>query len=197
MKKESLQNPLSNSKEYAQQGNVLLGFVLGLALGLSIALLVAWAITRNPPQEKANLRAPDLPIRPKMNADGSSTESRDINAPLKSKSRDNDSEEKETPSELKTSPDKKAETKVENKAERTPIYWLQIGAYSAKADAETQKAKMALQGLQSYLSEHVTEDKKVWRVRVGPFESSQDMQNTKRRLEDAGISFTVIKANKS
>jgi cell division protein FtsN len=193
MKKESLQNLPSSGKGYGQHGNTLLGFVVGLALGLSIALLVAWAITRNPPQEKANVRAPDVPITPKLNSDGSSTESRDINAPLKSKIRDNDSEDKEAKSESKTTSDKKTETK----AESTSIYWLQIGAYSAKADAETQKANMALQGLQSNLSEHVAENKKVWRVRVGPFESSQDMQNTKRRLEDAGISFSVIKANKS
>lgn len=189
MKKDSLQNP-ATQKLHSQQGNTLLGFIAGLALGLSIALLVAWAITRNPPQEKANVRAPDVPIMPKINQDGSSSESRDINAPLKSKSKDSDAEDKDTKPSA-------ADKKTEAKAETTSIYWLQVGAYSAKSDAESQKASMALQGIQSNLSEHVSEDKKVWRVRIGPFDSNQDLQSTKRRLEDAGVPFSVIKANKS
>lgn len=189
MKKDSLQNSAAR-KVHLQQGNTLLGFIVGLALGLSIALLVAWAITRNAPQEKANVRAPDVPIMPKLNQDGTSTESRDINAPLKSKSRDSDAADKDAKSESKsTASDKKSET--------TSIYWLQVGAYSAKSDAESQKANMALQGIQSNLSEHVAEDKKVWRVRVGPFDTNQDLQSTKRRLEEAGVPFSVIKANKS
>lgn len=193
MKKDSLQNSAAR-KVHLQQGNTLLGFIVGLALGLSIALLVAWAITRNAPQEKANVRAPDVPIMPKVNQDGTSTESRDINAPLKSKSRDSDAEDKEAKSEPKsTTSDKKTDAK----AETTSIYWLQVGAYSAKSDAESQKANMALQGIQSNLSEHVSEDKKVWRVRIGPFDSNQELQPTKRRLEEAGVPFSVIKANKS
>lgn len=189
MKKESPQNTVTR-KNHSQQGNTLLGFIAGLALGLSIALLVAWAITRNPPQEKANVRAPDVPIMPKTNQDGSSTESRDINAPLKSKSKDSDIEDKEAKAETKSAA-------TEKKAETTSIYWLQVGAYSSKADAEAQKANMALQGIQSNLSEHVSEDKKVWRVRIGPYDTNQDLQSTKRRLEEAGVPFSVIKANKS
>jgi cell division protein FtsN len=189
MKKDSLQNSAAR-KVHLQQGNTLLGFIVGLALGLSIALLVAWAITRNAPQEKANVRAPDVPIMPKINQDGTSTESRDINAPLKSKSKDSDAEEKEAKSDPKS-------TTSEKKAEATTIYWLQVGAYSAKSDAESQKANMAMQGIQSNLSEHVSEDKKIWRVRIGPFDSNQELQPTKRRLEEAGVPFSVIKANKS
>lgn len=179
---------LATHQTSSQAGNTLLGFVLGLALGLIVALVVAWAITKNPPQEKTNTRAPDLPLVPKQ--DGTNGESRDVNAPLKSKSKDPESEDKKAE-------DKKADAPADSKSEAASVYWLQIGAYSTKADAEAQKAKMALQGIQTTISEHSADNKKVWRVRVGPFNSNQDSQPSKRLLEDAGIPFSVIKASKS
>jgi len=187
MKKTS---PLIKRIQFAgsnQSGNTLLGFVFGLALGLIVAVIVAWAITKNPPQEKTNVRGSDSPLTPKQ--DASNGESRDINAPLKNKVRDPETDEKKA--------DSTAEPKSETKAEAVTVYWLQIGAYSSKSEAEAQKAKMAMQGLQTIISEHTTDDKKVWRVRVGPFNSNQEAQPSRRLLEDAGVPFTVIKANKS
>ena len=161
-----------------QGGSTLLGFILGLSLGLVIALVVAWMINRNAPHEKLNTRMPDQAVIPKS---ADSTETRDINSPLKNKV--SKSEESEGPKETKEAP-------------TTVSYWVQIGAYSTKADAENQKATVAMQGVQAVISENNSEDKKLWRVRIGPFESSASTKDIKKKLDDANIGYTVIKVNK-
>ena len=174
------QSPRSNS-----HGNTLIGFIAGLIVGLVIALVVAWMITRNAPQEKQNVRPPDVAVIAKPNANGDNAEPRDINSPLKGKN--NKSEEADKPSSSE------APTK---KAEQTTSYWLQIGAYSNRGDAESQRAAVAMQGIQAVVSEHTVDEKKLWRVRIGPFATSQDVLPTKGKLEDANIAYSVIKVNK-
>ena len=53
-----------------------------------------------------------------------------------------------------------------------------------------------MQGLQARISEVKNEVSSIWRVRIGPFTSLQEMQSSKSRLDDAGVSYSVIKANK-
>lgn len=179
------QSPNRNS-----YGNTLLGFIAGLIVGLVIALGVAWMITRNPPQEKQNVRPPDLAVIVKPNANGENTEPRDINSPLKGKS--NKSEDAVEKTAAPEAPVKKTETTTSP----STSYWLQIGAYANRGDAEAQRANVAMQGIQAVVSEHTVDEKKLWRVRIGPFATSQDVLPTKGKLEDANIAYSVIKVNK-
>lgn len=172
-------NTDKKSTSLFQGGSTLLGFILGLSLGLVIALVVAWMINRNAPHEKLNARMPDQAVIPK--SVDNSTEPKDINSPLKSKV--SKSEESDTSKEAKEVP-----TSVS--------YWVQIGAYSTKSDAENQKATVAMQGVQAVVSDNNSEDKKLWRVRIGPFESSAGTKDIKKKLDDANIGYTVIKVNK-
>lgn len=172
-----------------QSGNTMLGFIAGLIVGLLIALVVAWGITRHAPSEKPNVRPPELSIQPKLGSDNESNEPRDINQPLKGKqSQPADASEATTVEPTK---------KVEPAPEPSNTFWLQVGAYGSKGDAENQKAALAMQGLQATISEYMKDDKKIWRVRVGPIEGNSELQKNKRRLDDAGISYSVIKVNKS
>lgn len=168
-------------------GNTLYGFIAGLIVGLAIALVVAYMINRNAPQEKQNVRAPDIAVVPKPNSNGDSTEPRDINSPLKGKNSKSEDADKADPA-VADAPAKKVE--------QAPSYWLQIGAYSNRGDAEAQRAAVAMQGIQAVVSEHTVEEKKLWRVRIGPFPTSQDTGPTKAKLDDAKIAYSVIKVNK-
>jgi cell division protein FtsN len=166
-------------------GNTLIAFIAGLIVGLAIALVVAWMITRNAPQEKQNVRPPEVAVVPKPNTNGENAEPRDINSPLKGKSNKSEDADKPASSEAPT-----------KQSEKTTSYWLQIGAYANRGDAESQKAAVAMQGIQAVISEHTVDEKKLWRVRIGPFATSQDVLPTKGKLEDASIAYSVIKVNK-
>lgn len=172
----------------SQHGNTMLGFIAGLIVGLLIALVVAWGITRHAPSEKPNVRPPEITVQPKVTPEGESIEPKDINQPLKGKSKTSESSDAVT-----TEPTKK----VESAPEVTNTYWLQVGAYSSKSEAENQKAALAMQGMQAIISEFLKDDKKIWRVRIGPIEDATELQKNKRRLDESGISYSVIKVNKS
>ena len=180
-----------------EPAKMLFGVVIGLIIGLGIALVVAYTIIRNPPVEKQNVRTPDIPIVPKIMPDGTIGESRDINSPLRLKGKNAEaadvSPSTDAPPVAQVPPPQVVDTK-----EVSPgvTYWLQVGAYTDKAAAETEKAGIAMQGLQARISEVKNEVSSIWRVRIGPFASLQEMQSSKSRLDDAGVSNSVIKANK-
>ncbi len=171
-----------------QRGNTMLGFIAGLIVGLLIALVVAWGITRHAPSEKPNVRPPDIAVQPKVSSGGAPIEPKDINQPLKGKTKTSEGSDAVSTESTK---------KVEPTPEVTNTYWLQVGAYGSKGEAENQKAALAMQGMQASISEFLKDDKKIWRVRIGPIDDSAELQKNKRRLEESGISYSVIKVNKS
>jgi len=84
---------------------------------------------------------------------------------------------------------------VASKAES--IYFLQVGAFNKRADADAQKANLAIQGIQSQLSELTSDGNTLWRVRVGPFNTVEDSNAVRDKLNGMSIKSTLIKSNKS
>jgi len=173
-----------------EHGNILLGMVIGLVLGLGIALGAAYFIQKNPPSEKLNIRTPEIPTAPKLNPDGTSAnEVRDPNSPIQSNKSKNTEKSSDNPTTSESNQSAPSEVK-------TYIYWIQAGAYVDKALAETQKGQLALQGVQAKVTEFKTDTQSTWRVRVGPYNELQDLSDDRTKLDNAGISYSVIKANK-
>ena len=56
----------------AQYGGTILGFILGLGAGLGIAFVIAFYLSKNTPQERPGVRAPNLPmtIKPSVPVEG-------------------------------------------------------------------------------------------------------------------------------
>lgn len=181
-----------------QNGNTFIGIVIGLILGLGIALAVAYVISKNSPEEKTNLRPPEIGLNPKLSSSVDAGQVPDVNQPLrKNKSSDTenvDSVAAVVKSNQDTSP--AIVPPVENSKTDT-IYWVQLGAYGDKSTAESEKASFALQGVQTKLIEGKNDGQTIWRLRLGPFNSESDVKTSKTALESIGISYTVIKANKS
>lgn len=73
-------------------------------------------------------------------------------------------------------------------------YLLQVGAFPSAADAETLKAKLALQGFVANVQSVNVGGQTYHRVRLGPFRSATDLESTKQRLSAAGISAIALKA---
>lgn len=74
-----------------------------------------------------------------------------------------------------------------------PVFYLQAGAFQKAVDADNLKAKLALMGLEAGVQEASLADKLVFRVRVGPYATAEEMNRARTELSQAGIQATVIK----
>ena len=75
-------------------------------------------------------------------------------------------------------------------------YFVQAGAYGRPEDAEQQRAKLAMLGLDSRLTEREQGGKMVYRVRVGPFDRREDAESTKEKLTDSGVDAALVAVQK-
>ena len=75
-------------------------------------------------------------------------------------------------------------------------YFVQAGAYSRSEDAEQQRAKLAMLGMDSRLTEREQGGKMVYRVRVGPFDRREDAESTKEKLAGSGVDAALVAVQK-
>ncbi len=75
-------------------------------------------------------------------------------------------------------------------------YIVQIGAYGNRGDAEAQRAKVALSGLEAHIDTRTVGDRTLYRVRVGPFPTADQADRAQRSLSDNGIGSAVVKTPK-
>jgi cell division protein FtsN len=185
-------------------GGTILGLVIGLAIGLSLALAVAFYISKTPPQERTGVKAPNLPlsIKPAVPADTEISEEEkpatqiDLNKPLQGKSPAVPSGSADPIADIaagKSAADAATSAKADAKAE--VVFFVQTGAFASQSEADAQKASLAMQGMQSQISEGLIDGKSVWRVRIGPFANVDDSGIVRSKLTGMGIKPAVIKVN--
>ena len=75
-------------------------------------------------------------------------------------------------------------------------YLLQVGAFPSPSDAETLKAKLAMQGFVANVSPVSVNGQTYNRVRLGPFHSATELEGAKQRLASAGINAIALKEGK-
>jgi cell division protein FtsN len=76
------------------------------------------------------------------------------------------------------------------------MYFVQAGAYSRSEDAEQQRAKLALLGVESRLTEREQGGRMVFRVRVGPFDRREDAESAKEKLGVSGVDSALVAVQK-
>lgn len=90
----------------------------------------------------------------------------------------------------------KPATKIET--ETGVNYLLQAGSFSNPADADQLRAKLALAGLEARIEKVAIEGKgEFHRVRLGPYASIQELDNTDSRLGKLGIKTIRLKLKKA
>ncbi len=75
-------------------------------------------------------------------------------------------------------------------------YFLQAGAFREQTDAESMRAKLALQGVEAKVSERQSENGVLYRVRVGPFTQLDAMNKVRGKLSDNGVDAAVVRIAK-
>jgi cell division protein FtsN len=72
-------------------------------------------------------------------------------------------------------------------------YVVQAGAFRTSADADAQKAKLAMLGLDAKVSERDQAGRAVYRVRLGPFTDKASAERMQAQLSKQGIDNTLVR----
>jgi cell division protein FtsN len=208
----------------SQFGNVIVGIIIGVVLGLAAALAVAVYVTkvpvpflnkgqgRTPEQDAAEIRKnrdwdPNAPLYGKNPARPA--------APGQPINPDNTQPAPPVatiPAPPAVAPDKSPPA-VSGRGSNDPlgefasakaaaagtdpfIYFVQAGAFRTPEDAETQRAKLSLMGLDAKVTEREQSGRQVFRVRVGPFEKKEDADKQKEKLESSGIESALVRVQR-
>jgi cell division protein FtsN len=78
------------------------------------------------------------------------------------------------------------------------VYYLQAGSFQKAADADNQKAKLALLGFEASVSSASLPDKGVYhRVRIGPYSKVEEVKRVRAGLKQNAIETSLIKVRES
>ena len=100
------------------------------------------------------------------------------------------------PAEAKMPEAKPADAKAAEPANADPfIYFVQAGAYRSNEEAQAQRAKTAMLGLDTKISERDQGGRSVYRVRVGPMDKAE-AERVRAKLEAAHIDSAMVRVQR-
>lgn len=76
------------------------------------------------------------------------------------------------------------------------IYFVQAGAYRTPEDAEAQRAKLAMLGMDAQITEREQSGRTVFRVRVGPFNQKALADVSREQLEVNGVEAALVRVQR-
>ncbi|MDB5945486.1 MAG: hypothetical protein JWQ33_512 [Ramlibacter sp.] len=76
------------------------------------------------------------------------------------------------------------------------LYFVQAGAFRTPEDAEAQRARLSLMGVEARVSEREQSGRQVFRVRVGPFDRKDDADRNKEKLEAGGVETALVRVQR-
>ena len=205
-----------------QTGGTIIGFIVGVIVGLGAALAVAVYVTKVPVPflNKSNGRAVDMDA-----AESKKNKDWDPNSPLYGKNPARPPapvaaasapaatapEARAAASAAKPAASKPEAAKAETKPGADPLrvdpvahvnngdpcdYYVQAGAFRTQADADAQRANLAMLGWQARVSEREQNGRQVFRVRVGPFTKRADAEHIKEKLDGAGVESALVRVQR-
>jgi cell division protein FtsN len=71
-----------------------------------------------------------------------------------------------------------------------------VGAFRTPEDAEQQRAKISLMGLEAKVTEREQSGRTVFRVRLGPFDKKEDAEKAKERLDGSGVETALVRVQR-
>lgn len=75
-------------------------------------------------------------------------------------------------------------------------YFVQAGAFKSASDADAQKAKLSMMGIESKVSERDQAGRTIYRVRSGPFDDKEQAEKIKARLDATGIDAALVRVQR-
>jgi len=187
----------STATRKGSSGGFLLGVFVGVIVGLAVALGVAFYLNKTPipfisagkpkgpEKEPAAADKGSPPIAGLPQASVSEKPKFDFYKILPG------SEEPVTEKELKDRA--RASTKGQQEAGKD-VYFIQAGSFQNPAEADNQKARLAILGFESSVEPANLPDKGTWyRVRLGPYTKVDDINRVRQTLAQNGINASLVR----
>jgi cell division protein FtsN len=204
----------------ADAGGTLVGLFIGIAVGLSLAAAVAFYLmkagnpyqsaspAKEPARESGRDPAKSAKVEPatadKPRFDFYKILPGNEEPKVQAKTAEKPAPDKATV-ERAITPDKGADKSMAKLDDRTPAgvaqpsksserFWLQAGSFAGASDAENLKARLALAGWEAEVQAATLSDKGVrYRVRLGPYDNTDELNRVKGELGKRGFEVAVIK----
>ncbi|HEY8085163.1 MAG TPA: SPOR domain-containing protein [Methylophilaceae bacterium] len=206
--------PPGRQKPEGKRSPLLIGLLIGLLVGIALSVGVALSVKKTPSafQEKAQ-PAPVLPapIAPKEDTakkapetGGGDISSENVEQPQKNDTDKKTGKDRFTFYDILTEPEKGAATaEVKPVPEPAPLEpveaknggsYVQVGAFQTTVEADNLKAKLALLGMDAVIQKTTISGMGVlYRVRVGPYKNSDDVNQARAELAKNGIKSDPVK----
>ncbi|MEJ3619865.1 SPOR domain-containing protein [Brachymonas wangyanguii] len=76
------------------------------------------------------------------------------------------------------------------------VYFVQAGAFRNASEADAQKARLSLLGMNPRVTERDQAGRPIYRVRLGPYNSKADADSARNRLENAGVTAALVRVQR-
>ncbi len=180
------------------RGGTLLGIVIGFVLGLGVAAGIAYMLTKTPNPFDGKSAKPDV-VSPHLSSVERDTAKQgerprfDFSKILPG-TEERRVQKDETAAGQGGDKAAPAVQAAEQPADKGGKYYLQAGAYQNVADAEDQRAKLALMGIEASMQAVAVPDRGTLnRVRLGPYATADEMNQVKTELMKRGVVTAVIR----
>lgn len=184
-----------------KSGNpMLMGILVGMIVGVALAAGLAWFILKSPSPFVSKEQKPSVeivkPITQAPTVDVARPKAVPASGVEEAKPRFEFykvlTDKQDAAADVPAKPAEKAkpaEDKVANAAR-----YLQAGSFSNAADAENLKATLAMKGMDASVQKvSIPGRGEMHRVRVGPFQSEQDMVSARGTLKLNGLDATPVR----
>ena len=180
-------------------GGFLLGMFTGVAIGLVVSLMIAFYLNRTQipfiagkprPAEKEGTAAAKPPAIAGLPQGSSvppaSTEKPKFDFYKILPGQEEQVSERELRERMRTARSQQDAGK--------DVYFVQAGSFQNPADADNQKARLAILGFESSVEPANLPDKGTWyRVRLGPYTKVEDINRIRQALAQNGIDASLVK----
>jgi len=187
----------------SSEGSFVLGIFVGLLIGLAISLGVAFYLNRTPmpftvakPKDEKAAPAgkaaaiPGLPQRDAGATAAASGEKPKFDFYKILPGAEEQVSEKELRDKLRAA---KSQPPGQQESSKD-VYFIQAGSFQNPADADNQKARLAILGFESSVEPANLPDKGTWyRVRLGPYKKVEDINKVRQQLAQNGIDASLVK----
>src|SRR2546429_2220801 len=177
-------------------GSFLLGMFVGVLIGLGTSLVIAFSLTKGP--------LPFITAKPKQAEKDATAKS----GPVAGLPQGTPAAQGEKPKFdfYKILPGQEEPVSEKELRERArlasrgqqdgskDVYFIQAGSFQNPADADNQKARLAILGYESSVEPANLPDKGTWyRVRMGPYSKVEDINRVRQALAQSGIEASLVK----
>ena len=179
-------------------GGFLFGLFTGVVIGLAVSLGIAFYLNRTPvpfitakakPEQPNPAKPPSITGLPQTAATPAATPEKpkfDFYKILPG------TEEPVTERELR---ERLRASRSQGQQEVSKdVYFIQAGSFQNPADADNQKARLAILGFESSVEPANLPDKGTWyRVRMGPYQKLDEINRIRQSLAQNGIEASLVK----